>query len=223
MARITPTTVRRLREDTFGPRVILWIILNDFFCEMRCCLLCRQGQLLTNFLRGACGRCLSLPQLTAFSRIVLQEKAAEDLAETERRRYALQRQREALHKESTQAQALAVALARDKAVLENDRKYIDGEKAALEERRTRLEEMKQSGQAGLEEGRKELAAAVESLEAEKEKLKAASKVRVIFVVTIMLSRTGRGCACTAGNIFVPVRSARFSCGRREAKVVVRLT
>lgn len=105
-----------------------------------------------------------------------QEKAAQDLAETERCRAVLEREQEALGKDSAEARSLAQALAREKGVLENARKCLDDEAKEVEVRRARLEEFQETGQAGLEEGRGELRVAAERLEAEKEKLKASRQV-----------------------------------------------
>lgn len=105
-----------------------------------------------------------------------QEKAAQDLAETERRRAVLEREQEALGKESAEAKALAQALSREKDVLDNARKCLQDEAKDVEARRARLEEFQETGQAGLEEGRGELRVAAERLEAEKEKLKASRQV-----------------------------------------------
>lgn len=70
------------------------------------------------------------------------------------------------------------ALAREKIVVESSRKCLEEEAKGLEQRRSRLQELQSTGSESLEEGKRELRVAVESLEREKDALKAARNVSI---------------------------------------------
>lgn len=106
----------------------------------------------------------------------VQDKAAQDLAEAERKRTALELERRALRSEAEDAHALAQALARDKAALENSRNVLEDGSRELERRRAALEELQEIGRREMDAGKGELKVATEALEREKDGVKAARKV-----------------------------------------------